>query len=279
MAIWTIAKLTIHEAKRRKIMWVAIVMGLAFLTLFGTGMHFIVREFEIYGWQDMDDFLETIALPLTMSGLYVTNFLVVIMSVLLSVSTISSEIESRLIDTVITKPMRRYEMIVGKWLGFSIMSIVYTLFLSGGVLLITYLRSGFTMRSIWLGMAVLCLNALIMMTVTIAGGTRLSTLANGVLAFMLYGLAFIGGWVELIGALSRNEAAVNLGILASLLMPVEILFRKAAVIWEPRIVSNMEMAGPFAVSSEPSDLMIFYSIAYVIGVLGLGIWTFSRRDL
>ena len=42
------------------------------------------------------------------------------------------------------------------------------------------------------------LQALIILSITIAGGTRLSTLANGVLAFTLYAIAFLGGWVELV---------------------------------------------------------------------------------
>ena len=282
MAILIIAQLTIREAQRRRILWVALIMGILFLSLYGLGMHYIFREFErntFGGPQDFEQLYEIPANFLTMAGLYVTNFLVVIMSVLVSVATISSEVESRLIDTLITKPIFRWQLILGKWIGFAMMSIVYSLFLAGGILLIGYFRVGFKTVHTAEGMAILALNALVMMTITIAGGTQLSTLANGVLAFMLYGLAFVGGWVETVGAMFRNETAVNLGILASLLMPIEALWRKAALAFQPRLISDVEFAGPFMVSSQPSTAMVYYAIFYIIILILFALWSFGRRDL
>lgn len=278
MAFLTIARLTIREAQRRRILWVALIMGALFLLLFGVGVYYIFREIQANTFSN-EEFVEIPATVLTMTGLYVTNFLVVIMSVLIAVASISGEIESRLIDTFITKPLSRWEIVVGKWLGFGIMSTVYAAFLAGGVLLITYSLTGFAMRRPVVGIIYMALNAIVMMTVTIAGGTRLSTLANGVLAFMLYGVAFIGGWVETIGAAFRNETAVNIGIIASLLMPIEALWRKAALVFQPRLLSNLEFAGPFTVTSEPSDLMVGYAVLYVVALLFFAIHSFAQRDL
>ena len=280
MSLFIIAELTIREAQRRRILWVALIMGLLFLILYGTGLHFIIREFEFNGEVDLtDEFVQIPLTFLTFAGLYVTNFLVIIMSVLLSVATISSEVESKLIDTLITKPIRRWEIVLGKWLGYAVMSTVYVILLAGGVLLVMYVRTGLTLQNIPLGIALLALNALTMLTVTIAGGTRLSTLANGVLAFMLYGLAFIGGWVETIGSGFRNETAINLGILSSLIVPIEALWRKASVVFEPSMLGDFTRGGPFTVASEPSDAMIAYALLYIVGLLGIAVWNFGRRDL
>ena len=280
MPVFIIAELTIREAQRRRILWVALIMGLLFLILYGTGLHFIIREFEFSGEIDLDD--EFVQIPLTFltfAGLYVTNFLVIIMSVLLSVATISSEVESKLIDTLITKPIRRWEIVLGKWLGYAAMSVLYVVMLAGGVLLVMYVRTGLTLQNVPLGISILALNALVMLTVTIMGGTRLSTLANGVLAFMLYGLAFIGGWVETIGSGFRNETAINLGILSSLIVPIEALWRKATIIFEPGMLGDFMMGGPFTVASEPSDAMIVYAFLYIAGLLSVAVWNFGRRDL
>jgi hypothetical protein len=115
--------------------------------------------------------------------------------------------------------------------------------------------------------------------VSIAGGTRLSTLANGAVALMLFGIAFIGGWVEQIGALMRNETAANIGIVTSLIMPTEVLWRKATSILEPESVAGLEFATPFSIGSEPSDLMIIYSVFYVVALVAVAIWLFANRDL
>ena len=62
------------------------------------------------------------------------------------------------------------------------------------------------------------LNGVLMLNVTLLGGTRFSTLANGVLVFAAFGVAFVGGWIEQIGSFLNSEAAVNVGIVSSLLL-------------------------------------------------------------
>ena len=92
----------------------------------------------------------------------------------------------------------------------------------------------------------------------------MSTLANGVVAFMLYGLAFIGGWVETVGSLLRNDAAVNIGIVSSLLVPIEAVFRKAALQFQPLQLGSTNFAGPFVVThlSRARAMMIYAGLVY-----------------
>ena len=273
----TIAQLTIREGQRRLIVRMALIMSTLFLLLFGLGLHYIFIQFEETTF--MREQLDVPANFLTMAGLYVVNFLVVIMAVLISVGSISQEIDTHVMDTMVTKPVRRADIVLGKWLGFAVMIVVYTTWLAGGVMLISYLRTGWQTEHVLSGIGLISLSALTIMTVSIAGGTRLSTLANGVLAFMLYGLAFIGGWVETIGSAFRNETAVNLGIISSLIMPIEALWKKAAVIFQPQMLTNLDFAGPFVVTSEPSDLMVWYAVGYVLVLLVVAVVSLSRRDL
>ena len=146
-------------------------------------------------------------------------------------------------------------------------------------MLIVYLRAGFLMENIGQGLALMILQSFVVLSVTILGGTRLSTLANGVLAFMLFGIAFLGGWIEQIGALFENETAVNIGIVTSLIMPTEILWKKAITMFQPQFASSAFLAGPFAVTSQPSDLMIGYAVGYMAILLLLALYSFSTRDL
>jgi ABC-type transport system involved in multi-copper enzyme maturation permease subunit len=195
------------------------------------------------------------------------------------VATISGEIESYTIESLLTKPIYRWELVTGKWLGYAIVIFFYVLLMPGGVMLIVFLRAGFALENVIPGLALIYLGGLLALTVSIAGGTRLSTLANGALAFMLFGIAFVGGWVEQVGAMLRNETAVDIGILSSLLMPTEILWKRASSLFEPQLVSGFEFAGPFSVTSQPSDVMMGYSLFYLVAMLVLAIWLFSRRDL
>jgi hypothetical protein len=105
-----------------------------------------------------------------------------------------------------------------------------------------------------------------------------SALATGGTVFGLYGLAFIGGWIEQIGAALHNETAIKVGIITSLIIPSESLWRRAAFEMQSPVASVLGM-GPFGTTSVPSGLMIVYAALYLLVALALGIRFFQRRDL
>ncbi|MBE2201891.1 MAG: ABC transporter permease [Anaerolinea sp.] len=277
MTTLTIAHLTIQETQRRRILWVALALGLLFLGVFTLGFHYVYLDFEQTGISANEaDLLTSLLLA---AGLYATNFIAIVISVITSVTAVSAEIETHTIETLLTKPIRRWELILGKWLGFAIMLLAYILLLTGSILLFVYLRAGYTVSNLLPGMGLMAMQGLLLLSLTIAGGTRLSSLANGVLAFMLYGVALVGGWVEQIGALVRNETAVDIGIIASLIMPSEVLWKKALVLFQPAFASSPMLAGPLSVGSQPSNAMLVYAVLYMAALVGFAVWSFARRDL
>ena len=76
----------------------------------------------------------------------------------------------------------------------------------------------------------------------------------------------------------HNEAAVNIGILSSLLMPSEALWKRAAYEMQSSLTASIGMS-PFASTSVPSPAMIVYAGLYIAVMLGLALRLFSRRDL
>ena len=276
MTTLNIAYLTFRETQRRRILWVALAMGIGFLIVFALGFHFVYKD--VSESRMGPDEVETVASFLLMAGLYATNFLIIVMSVLTSVTTISGEIDSHTVEALVTKPIRRWELVLGKWLGYALLLLAYIILLAGGIVLIVYLRSGVTVANPLPGIGLMVMQGMVVLSVSLLGGTRLSTLANGVLAFMLYGVAFLGGWVEQIGSFLQNETAVNIGIITSLIMPSEVLWRRAAALFLPQFI-NSPFAGPFALSSQPNDTMIWYAFIYAIVLLLLALWSFSSRDL
>jgi len=118
------------------------------------------------------------------------------------------------------------------------------------------------------------------LTLSILGGTRLSTLTNGVVIFMLYGLAFIAGWIEQIGSVLRSDAAVNVGIVVSLIMPSEAMWKRAAYLMQPPFLRELGFsATPFGAASAPSEAMVVYTVLYVVIALAVAVRWFGRRDL
>lgn len=278
--VLNIAALTIRETQRRRILWVALLMGILFLIFYGLGYHFILADIEAEsGFQTATTITDSVSTILTLMGLYVINFLVIVIAALISAGSISGEVESHTMETILTKPLRRYQVVLGKWLGFATVLTVYLLMLGGGVVLIAYLRAGFLLQNIAQGLALMLLGALSMLSLSILGGTRLSTLANGALAFMLYAVAFVGGWVEQIGAMLRNETAVDLGIASSLIMPADVLWKKASTLFQPMVLLTDDFVGPFFVASQPNEAVVVYGLLYTAALLLAALAIFSRRDI
>jgi Cu-processing system permease protein len=273
--IKTITWLTFHEARRRKMVLAALVMGGLFLLLYGLGVGLIDRNMR-------NEQISAIQLRfsyslLLIAGLYVVHFLTVMLAIFASVDTIAGEIATHTIQTLVTKPVRRWQIVLGKWLGYASMLLIYLGLLGGGIFLVMFLLVGYVPPNPLIGLLLLMLEALVLLSLSMFGGTRLSTLTNGVLLFMLYGVAFIGAWVEQIGALLQSHAAVNVGIVTSLVMPVEALWRRASYLMQPPIMSSMP--SPFSGTSPPSQAMVIYALLYTAAALGLAMRSFSQRDL
>jgi ABC-type transport system involved in multi-copper enzyme maturation permease subunit len=269
--------LTLREAARRRILLAALIAGAAFLTLFGLGLFFVVRDVASNATMSLIE-RRVLLNVLTLAGLYAANLLTVMTAVLLPVDTLSGEISSGVMQTLAVRPIRRRDIVLGKWLGHWIVMASYFALLSGGVLAVTAGLAHFTPPRTELGLPLMLLGGTVLLTLSIAGGSRLSTVTNGMLAFGLFGLAFIGNWVEQIGAMAGNNAAQQIGTVASLLMPGEALWQLAASHMQPAILRDLG-ASPFSPVSVPSTAMIWWAVGYVVVVLALGLRSFGRRAL
>ena len=200
------------------------------------------------------------------------------MAALLGADTLAGEINSGTIQVIVTKPIRRSDVVFGKWLGFAGLLVLYLLLLAGGTTLSILVQSGYMAPHLLAGLALIYLESLVVMTVAMLFSSRFSALATGGVVFGLYGLAFIGGWIEQIGAVLNSQTAVQVGILTSLIIPSESLWRRAAYEMQSPL-SGLLGISPFGASSVPSLLMVAYAEVYLLAVLALTVRVFQQRDL
>lgn len=270
-----VARLTLYEAFRKRILVAALIAGVGFLTLYGIGLHFMMPANE-----DKLSLVERriILNMMALAGLFAANFLTVMTAVLLPVDTLSGEIASGVIQTVAVRPIRRRDIVLGKWLGHWTVMAAYFALLAGGVLTITALTSGFVPPKIEIGLPLILLEGTVLLTLSIAGGAKLSTVTNGMLGFGLFGLAFIGNLVEQIGTVAGSEAARQVGTVASLIMPSESLWQLAAYHMQPSVVRDLGNS-PFSPVSVPSTAMVVWAAGYIVVTLALGVRWFGKRAL
>lgn len=272
-----IAHLTLHEALRRKVLLAALLGGAAFLILYAIGFHFIARDLARNATMTLIERRVTLN-AITLAGLYAVNLLTVMSAVLLPLDALSGEIASGSIQTLAAKPMRRSEIVLGKWLAYAVVVIGYLAGMAGGVLLVARTIAHFTPPAPAAGLPLMLLEALLLVSVSIAGGTRLSTVTNGMMAFGLYGLAFVGNWVEQIGTFVNNQAARNVGTVASLIMPAEALWQRAAWLMQPAIMRELH-ASPFSPASVASPAMIGWAALYTLATVLVAVRGFAKRGL
>jgi Cu-processing system permease protein len=276
MGIWIMAGVTFREAARKKLLWMALAAGGAFLILFGTGLHFQAKDFAARGMIPV--LRREFSLTLLTMGLYAIDLLAVLMTILTSVDTISGEIASGTIQAIATKPISRWQLLLGKWLGFVAMLTAYIAIMVGGANAISYIIAGVMVRHIMRGLLLMWMESVVLLSVTFAFATYFSTMTSGVLTLGLHGLAFLGGWIEQFGAVTQTQSAVKVGVIASLLMPSEALWRRAAFEMQSPLAQAMRTS-PFSILSVPSLAMVFYAGLYMAIALAVAIRRFSQRDL
>ena len=276
MGVWIMAGVTFREAARKRMLWMALGAGGAFLILFGTGLHFQAKDFAAHGMSPI--LRREISFAMVTMGLYAVDLLTVLMTILTSVDTLSGEIASGTIQAIATKPIPRWQVLLGKWFGFLGMLTAYIAIMVLGVNLVTYAMAGVTARHLIRGLSLMWMESLVLLSVTFVFGTYFSTLTNGVLALGLHGLAFLGGWIEQFGALTQTPRAVNVGVIASVLMPSEALWRRAAFEMQSPLANAMRVS-PFSTLSVPSLSMVAYAGLYLTIALALAIRRFSQQDL
>jgi Cu-processing system permease protein len=272
-----IARLTWLETRRRKIALAALVCGLLFLLVFGSAIY--VGFGRAAAEEGVDAVgMRVAATVLTVAGLYVVNFLVTAVAILLPIDSLSGEISSGVIQTLASKPVDRAAIVVGQWLAYFGMTAAYLVLMGGGVVLVMRFFADYVAPAVVAPMLLMLLGAAVMLSITIAGGVRLSTITNGIVAFGFYGVAFIAGWMEQILSMFQNNTARYVGTLVSLISPSDSMWRRAAFEMQP-LVSVVLQNGPFGVVSVPSAVMILWTVLFIVGVLAFAAWQFRHRPL
>ena len=270
------AGITFREAARKKMLWTALLAGAGFLGLFAIGLHFQIADFS----RTTPSFVRyQILSGMLMIGLYTVDLLAVVMTILTSVDTVAGEITSGTIHAIATKPMPRWQILAGKWLGFAAMLAIYIAIMFGGTIAIVYAIAGLAPQHSVTGALLVFCECLIALSISFLFGTWFSTLATGVIVIGLQGLAFMGGWLEQMSGFAEGSRLAMVGIVASIVMPTEAVWRRAAFDMESPLAGSLPQFAIFSDVSIPSPAMIAYAMVYLCIILGLAAYHFTRRDL
>jgi ABC-type transport system involved in multi-copper enzyme maturation permease subunit len=283
-----IARFSLHEAVARRVVLAGALLSLAFLALFGLGFSFM------YGFAaaappsvrpNVPPATVVFGNVFTVLGMYAIHFLSSFLALFLSVGAIAAEVDSGTLHAILARPIRRWEFVLGRWLAGVLLIALYVVLMAGLVLAISWWISGYEAPRPFEAIGLMVLGAVLLLTLGLFGSTLLSTLANGVVVFTLFGLAWLAGIIEFIGAALPNQAMVNIGITVGLLIPSDTLWRAASYFLQSPVFLAAATAGgarsgiPFLAMTAPSTSQLVWAALYPAVCLAASVLSLARRDL
>ena len=185
-----------------------------------------------------------------------------------AVGAVSGEIENGIIYAIVSRPVKRLDIVLGKFIGYALMLSVFASLFYVAVLLIVRYNTGLSVPVRVGAIGLFCLQPVILLAVTIG-------------SFLLSAVGVVGGMLEQIGYLAKSQVLVNIGIVSSLVMPADSVYRKIVytLLSAPGVSFSSYMMGPFGSVSEPSAWMMLYTGFYILVFLAMALRIFARRDM
>jgi Cu-processing system permease protein len=295
-----VARWTVLEARRRRLVLAGVLLSVAFVALFAVGFALLYstqeREMAQAGAQglgpagglDAREELLAISTFLVIFGLYGVQFLAALLGLFLGAASVSPEIDSGALHAVLARPLSRLEYLLGRFLALAGLLVAYVVVMSAALLLVARVVAGFQPGDATRVVGLMVLEVLILLAVSLLGSTVLPTLANGVVMLVLFGLAWLGGIIGFVGTIPPgNELLANLGTAVSLLLPADAVWRGASFHVLPpsflvasSVASGEDVFGlPFGSTAPIAPAMLAWAVAYPVACLTLAVTAFRRRDL
>ena len=283
-AIWPIARMTMIEASRRR-MLIALA-ALTFLVIVGVGYGFAKLP-EIGGRRALNhDDLNQISSILTILTFFMFSFVLTFAAVFVAAPAISSDVESGVILAIVPRPIRRSDIILGRWLGLTLVVVVYTITATLIELEVVNLVIGYLPPHPFEAVAFLVAEGVVAVTMGLLFSTRLAPMTGGIVATILLLAVWFAGIVGNIGFSFGNDTVAAFGSVSRLIVPTDGMWRGALYYLQtPQLLAVQALAGrraaanPFYAASAPAIPYLLWTAAWIAGLLGLTILSFRRKEL
>ena len=283
--VLVIAGLTLREIARRRILWVLLGLSVASVVLVGWGVDRLVtlaRE------EDIEELQIRIGVSQVLIMIaFMFSFVLAMSAAFLAAPAIASDVETGTVHAMLARPLRRAELVAGRWLGLSIVVAGYAV--TSGLLAIgaVGLASGHVPPSPWVAVGHLAFQSVAVLTLALALGTRLPSIAAGAITVVLFGLGWFAGVLGSIAVAFGATPLAGLGDVVRVLIPTDGLWRGVIYGLEPPVVLLMSAArnaeamraNPFFADAPPPLAFTAWAVAWVALVLLAGIALFRRREL
>ncbi len=283
-SVAAVVGLSIQEGIRRRVFLAVLVLTVAFLALYALGAHFAFRDVDqfssgVTGILDPRAFTGATLFGLAM---FATLFLGAVLAVFLTLGVVRGDAESGLLQPIVVRPIGRTTLLLARFAGAALLSSAYVIAVYVATLAITSLTGDWSPDHPVGPALALALGVAILAALSLLASTALSVTAQGIVVFMVFGGGLIAGLLAQIGNAIDSDSLHTIGRIASWALPFEGLYAAGlhALISETSGLTGVVLQlGPFGGSEAAGPQLIAWAVVYLMGVLALAAFVFSRRDL
>ncbi|MBI3942502.1 MAG: ABC transporter permease subunit [Chloroflexi bacterium] len=285
MPLLIISKLTLVEMGRRRVFLAVAILTLLIILFTGWGFQRLLT-LPCGNRPCSQTTLLAISSTLTIMIMFMFSFIITLGAAFLAAPAIATDIESGIALSMLPRPVRRSDILLGKWLALAGLIVFYTV--AVGVLEFAVIRlfTGYVPPQPVKSIIYMAAEGVTLLTLALLGSTRLGPLTSGISAVLVFGITWMAGVAESVGLAINNTAITNVGVIISLIVPSDGLWRGAMFHLEPAIIlatatafASQGIGNPFVAASPPTPAYIIWAVLWVVLMLGLAAYSFQKRDL
>ena len=283
-AILTIARLTIAETSRRRILAVLLGLTVVSVALTTWGIERLVSLAREGETNDLEIALGVSQVLILVAFMF--SFVLAMTAAFLGAPAIAADLESGVAHAMLARPIRRADLVIGRWLG--LVAVISAYAAASGMLEIAAVRlvSGYAPPQPLLAVGFLAAQAVVLLTFAMLLSTRLPAIAGGAICVVLFGLGWMAGVFAGIGRFFDAGPLVAAAEASRWLLPSDGLWRGTIYALEPSVViagaagvGEASDANPFFASAPPPVEFLAWSAVWIVAVLALAVFSLRSRDL
>lgn len=280
----TIARLTIGEAARKKVLWVLVILAVLAVALTGWGVERLVTTARAEGVEEIQVRFGVSQVLIFIAFMF--GFVLAMTAAFMGSPAIAADLESGVALALLARPLRRSSFLLGRWLGLLVVTVGYAVGSAAFAMAVIGLISGYLPPRPWIPIIFLAAQAVVLLTLTLAMSTKLPPIGGGAVAVVAYGLAWLAGVLGGVGRAFHADTLISISNATRYILPTDGLWRGVVFGLEPSFIfavigQNAEFAetNPFFASSPPPAGFLAWCVLWVAVVLGLAIVAMRRREL
>jgi len=211
---------------------------------------------------------KTILINIGLSSISVFGLLI---AIFLGIGLVHKEVDKRSLYSLLSKPIHRWQFVVGKFLGLNLTLLVNTLFMSMGLWgALYYLTRSFQPEDvyIWTAIYFILLELFLVTAVCLFFSCFSTPILSAIFTFLIYVVGSAASDVRDFGTLTKNPLLESLTTAIYYLLPNFSDFSVAGVV-----------SHGLPVGSHLILLNTAYAVCYASMLVIAAVWIFSKRDL